>query len=505
MQAAVLFEILMKQKHILFFLLATTIFSACIKEDELKLNTNPNTNIFLEKIDRAGENRLNTNVTMHWSADDQDGYVVGYEVSLDNITWSFTTKQDSVFRFSILNGDTTDINLYVRAIDNDGNKDLTPAYLKIPIKNTIPTVAFDDNLIKCDSVYSVFSLLFSANDLDGNETIDSIYLKINNGNWFALSKQSTFVTFVPNNPTLAGNDQAKVYLGYDAIKLNKQINGLLVDGSNQVFLKARDFSGAESAIDTLSPFFLRRKTSDLLVLDAYNIATIPNADVVYKEVLQSVYGAVDYYDFFRQNKAYFPSIWKPTFSLFLNLYDKVFWYSDNIASNNNAMLLESGASAIQNYLNADGKLFVCSDFANNAYPLAFSKTSPVFQFSPADSFQTFFAANQKASIPKDSLMVPNSAAGNGYPTLLASSFADAVDPFFEKSNATVIYTANTKRNAGLTNTKVVMAKTQNANGKTNQVFCSIDLFKMQGDANANGQQDELKQLFQKIFLDEFNW
>ena len=173
----------MKQTRILFFLLVTTIFSACIKEDELKLNTNPNTNIFLEKIDRVGENRLNTNVTMHWSADDQDGYVIGYEISLDNITWSFTTKQDSVFRFSILNGDTTDINLYVRAIDNDGNKDLTPAYLKIPIKNTIPTVAFDDNLIKCDSVYSVFSLLFSANDLDGNETIDSIYLKINNGNW----------------------------------------------------------------------------------------------------------------------------------------------------------------------------------------------------------------------------------------------------------------------------------------------------------------------------------
>ena len=169
----------MKQTRILFFLLVTTIFSACIKEDELKLNTNPNTNIFLEKIDRVGENRLNTNVTMHWSADDQDGYVIGYEISLDNITWSFTTKQDSVFRFSILNGDTTDINLYVRAIDNDGNKDLTPAYLKIPIKNTIPTVAFDDNLIKCDSVYSVFSLLFSANDLDGNETIDSIYLKIN--------------------------------------------------------------------------------------------------------------------------------------------------------------------------------------------------------------------------------------------------------------------------------------------------------------------------------------
>ena len=63
----------MKHTRILFFLLVTTIFSACIKEDELKLNTNPNTNIFLEKIDRVGENRLNTNVTMHWSADDRDG------------------------------------------------------------------------------------------------------------------------------------------------------------------------------------------------------------------------------------------------------------------------------------------------------------------------------------------------------------------------------------------------------------------------------------------------
>ena len=274
---------------------------------------------------------------------------------------------------------------------------------------------------------------------------------------------------------------------------------MYIDGINHIYIKARDYSGAESTIDTLNSFFLRRKTSDLLVLDAYNIATTPSADLVYKEVLQSVYGAADFYDFFRQNKAYFPSIWKPTFSLFLNLYDKVFWYSDNIASNNNAMLLESGASAIQNYLNADGKLFVSSDFANNAFPLAFSKTSPIFQFSPADSFQTFFAANQKASIPKDSFLIPNPLAGSGYPVLQASSFADAVDPFFEKSNATVIYTANIKRNSGVTNTKVVMAKTQNANGKTNQVFCSIDLFKMQADADTNGQQDELKKLFQKIF------
>ncbi len=496
------------KKFLLFvslFFICALLFISCTKENELKVNTNPVTQMFLGNIERFGDNRLNTNVSMHWSGEDKDGYVVGYEVSTDNVNWTFTTKQDSVFRFTIESGDSSDKDLYIRAIDNDGNKDLTPAYLKIPIKNTIPVIAFDDNLIKSDSVYSVFSLLWSASDLDGSETIDSIFLKLNNGNWFAVSKNTTFITIVPATPEVPGFTGGRVHIGYEGINSNRIINRLAVEGMNNVYIKARDLSGADSKIDTLEPFFLKRKTSDLLVLDAFNISTTPNADVVYKDIIASAYGAYDYYDFYRQNKAYFPSLWKPTFSLFLNLYDKVFWYSDNIASNSNSMLIESAATAIQAYLNNNGKLFISSDFSNNAAPLAFVKTSPVFQYSPMDSFQTFFAANQKASIPTDSLVEPDAINGNGYPILKATSFLDACDPYFPKSNAAVLYRAQIRRTNGVTNTKVVMAKTQNASGKTNQVFSSIDLFKLQGDGNGNGQTDELKILFQKILLDEFNW
>lgn len=491
-------------------LLVVLLFSmllACKKEDELKPNTEPDTKLFLSSINRTGTDRLNAVVEMNWSADDKDGYIVGYEFSFDNINWVYTTEQDSTFRFSLNAGsDTTDINFYVRAIDDDGNKDKTPAFLKIPIKNTLPTIALDRNYIKGDSVYSVFSIFWTANDLDGVATLDSVYVKINNGNWFAISKNFNFASFVTDNPEIAGSTTASVFAGNSSINLNRKINGLVVGASNKIYIKVKDLSGAESLVDSLNPFILRRKTSDLLVLDAFNIATTPNADVVYRTALSTAYGAYDYYDFYRQSNAYFPKLWRPTFLLMMNLYDKIFIYSDNnspVAPG--FMLLEDGSGAFQDYLNQGGKLLIVTDVNNNAGTGAFSKTSTLFQYTPADSFQTFFAANQKASLPVDSLLMPDEVNAIGYPKLKVSNFADAVDPFFAKSSALPVYKAQIRRTNGVTNTRIICAKTLNVSSQTNQIFFSMDLFKLQGDADGNGQQDELQKFFEKVLKDEFNW
>ncbi len=480
--------------------------SACRKEDGLVKNSDPETHIFLNKIDRSGVNRLNTIVHMHWSGEDKDGYVVAYEISFDNINWSLTAKQDTVFSFSIDSGsDTTDIDFYVRAIDNDGNKDKTPAYLKIPIKNTVPTISLDQNMIKSDTVYSVFSLLWTATDLDGFENLDSIYIKINTSDWYAVSKNYSFVTIVPETPEAIGSTDAKVFLGYDTLLSAKRIKGLTVGASNQIQVKVKDVSGAESEIDSLDLFFLKRKTSDLLLLDAYNIAATPSADDVYRTTVSAAYGIYDYYNFYQNSNANIPAVWMPTFRMFMGLYDKVVWYSDNIASTNNAMLLELGATAIQAYLNKNGKLMILSDFDNRPVPNSFPIISTVFQFSPMDSFQTFYANNQNATLPVDSLAIPDPVDGIGYPLLKVSHFMGSVDPFFPKSNAKIIYRAQIRRAVGVSNTKAIAAKTQNIQGKTNQVFFSAELFKMQADADGNGQQDELRKVFEKVLLDEFNW
>ena len=101
--------------RVLFCILISVSIFFCTKEDELKPNTDPITNLYLSSINRSGSDRLNAIVDMRWSGEDKDGYIVGYEISFDNINWSYTTDQDSVFRFSINNGsDTTDINFYVR-------------------------------------------------------------------------------------------------------------------------------------------------------------------------------------------------------------------------------------------------------------------------------------------------------------------------------------------------------------------------------------------------------
>jgi hypothetical protein len=480
------------------------VFSSCKKEDAKLQNADPSTSIFLTKIDRTGEDRLNTNVTMHWNGDDKDGIVTGYEISFDNINWSFTTKQDSTFKFSISGGsDTTDIDFYVRAVDNDNNRDQTPAYLKIPIKNTLPTIALDDDLIKSDTVASVFSILWTANDLDGNETIDSVFIKINSGEWYGVSKNTFFVSVVPVSPGSNGIGEAKIYQGYESQLLSKRIQGLNIGDVNTVYVKVRDVSGAESTVDTLDPFFLKRKTSDLLVIDGYKILVTPDPTTIYLPAITAAYDSFDRFDMYAGGNN-IPVVWKPTFSLFLGLYDKVFWYSDN-TQNNNSMLLESAAGAIQEYLNNNGKLFAVSDFANNAAPNNFENNSPIFQYAPMDSFQTFFAANQKATIPVDSLIVPDAITGIGYPLLKASSFADAVDPFFPKVSAEIIYSAQIRRTSGVTNTRIICARTKNSSNKTNQVFFSADLYKFLGDADTNGQQDELQKLFEKVFDDEFNW
>ena len=107
-------------------------------------NIAPETHLAVKSIERFGADRLNSKVSMSWYGTDVDGYVTGYELSLDGTTWKHSTKQDSVFLFSIPAGsDTADITLYVRAIDNQGQRDESPASLVFPLKNAPPVAEVD--------------------------------------------------------------------------------------------------------------------------------------------------------------------------------------------------------------------------------------------------------------------------------------------------------------------------------------------------------------------------
>ena len=46
------------------------------------------------------------------------------------------------------------------------------------------------------------------------------------------------------------------------------MDGLLADAPNQMYLKVQDLAGMESPVDSSNVFFLRQKTSDLLLVGA---------------------------------------------------------------------------------------------------------------------------------------------------------------------------------------------------------------------------------------------
>ena len=106
-------------------------------------NILPETRMSLDSINLSGEDRLNSVVKLSWFGSDADGYVVGYEVRVDEGPWVGTNRTDSTMVLAIPAGlDSADLAVEVRAIDNEGGVDASPARLIVPIKNSPPTAEF---------------------------------------------------------------------------------------------------------------------------------------------------------------------------------------------------------------------------------------------------------------------------------------------------------------------------------------------------------------------------
>ena len=465
-------------------------FAASCNKGRLNDNAPPETTIFLDTISLTGTDRLTTEFRLFWAGEDVDGYVTGYELSFDGTNWSEpVTTQDSTFNFSISAGsDTVDIDVYIRAIDNLEDRDPTPAYLRIPIKNSPPVV---DSLLSIpDTIQSVFSVVWTITDPDGDETLDSIFVKINGSGWYGLDPTVSAATFVPQNPETAGATDCDVYADLSATLLSKSIEGLLVEGDNVVYVKARDIAGSESEVDTTNVFHVLRKTSDLLVVNTHESSVSPTPQEVYHPIITAVYsGGFDYLDMKTGGGKNLPQFWSPTFELLVNLYDKVFWYSDD-SDLDGQMYLDAAAAVLLNYLDQGGKLFITTEFVSG-----YQNDSPIIDLAPMDSLST---SSGQARITTDSVAYPNLFI-SGYDTLVPSSFITGADPFYVSSGDSVLYNAQVKRVGGWSGPTTIAAIKTNSATQTNMVFFSIELHKLNGNPTA------LQNLFSQVLLNEFNW
>lgn len=485
-------------KNIFFGVLVLFAF-ACEKGSE-EQNQAPDTTFSVESINLTGENRLNSIVRLTWYGTDPDGYVNGFELSRDLINWDYTTIQDSTFKFSISgNSDTADIKIYVRAIDNENLTDPTPAELSIPIRNTAPTVEFDDNLTIPDTAYLVATTQWSAADIDGDETVTNVLISLNGAKWYEVNKTKRIFSIVPTDPSATDTTNALVYYATDANPASLQIEGLLVNDTNRILIKAIDQAGAESKIDTSSTFYLKGKTNDLLIVSGtQNISGGIDPNSVYNSIFQQINAPFDYFDLTVGNGKYQPKIWNITFKLQLAFYTKLFFHADNTLYTNpytgtKLLLLEYAALSLQEYANSGGKYLLSTSFAWDTNIDGFKGTLPLESLSSEN-----YGGNDGTTLYRDSAIVSSIP---GYPDLSPTDFRlPAIGVYnIDSLDSEVLYTANvTKgRNGVWTNTKTI-ASGRRQNGKLNQIYFAIQLWQLRNDPA------ELNNLFNQIINVEFN-
>ncbi len=465
-------------KYIGTFFLVILLVASCKKNYSVE-NSPPETYIFLDKIELTGPNRLKTTVTLHWFGEDKDGKIAGFEISVNNGAWEFTERYDSTFIFSIPStSDTADIDFKVRAIDDEGQKDPTPAHLIVPVKNTEPVASFIDDDLLPDTLPLVITLQLSGNDPDGYETLDSLYIKVNNSPWYPLPKNTSLVSFIAENPTQAGTGNAKIYLNTETAPQTFSISDFNNDGNNVFYVKAKDKGNLFSEIDTSKTFFIRKKQGEWLFIDHWKLANPQRPITMFAPIFQNANRSYDYLDF----NAYKPQYFNPTLRILVENHSKLFWFAQGEASRLDVLL--SAESILQNHLNADGKLLLM-------FPLysGIPSDNAIFGIIPGDSISS---VSINGRIPTGDTLITKD---NTYPELINGhiGFITNLNPIYLKPGATALYDADTLGN-NWQGPKTLAAKNFK-NGNTNIIFFNIGIHQLNGNGNLNILFDRIETEF----------
>lgn len=482
-------------KLILFSFLTIFIFSCKDRTGDINQLKTPETSIFVSTVNLGGIYSLAGNIKLNWSGQSPNGFIKSYEVAIDYspctndqsklnaLTWAKTSKTDSSFLFNIPKGQIfAKVTFYVRAIDQLDIKDATPACLEIPIKNSIPSVVLDklyNTQATYDTVHSVFTISWKAQDTDGAANLDSIYLKMNDSKWVALPRNITQVTFVPLNPSAMDSSVCKILLGNEAKLYTKNIGGLKLNNTNIVRIKAKDISNSFSQNDSTKVFYCKRKTSDLLYIDAYS--TNEDLTILNPIFIDLFPQGIDKYNLI----SYKPLLWNITFVEYIKLYKKVYWNNDD------SNLLELGAASVESYLSDGGKALISTYTTKN------DTTSPIARFAP---FQSLTLDKFNGVIIEDynTLSGFNSNANKK----LFSTGGGFVSPkaqFLKAGASNYIQSLDSLKDerGRWIGSNILATSTKAANGKTNQIFFTVPLHRL------NGNPTELKNLLNQILNTEF--
>ncbi len=517
----------MKSKLIFLFVLLGSLFyiscSESITGTKLE-NLPPETKIFLFPDSTDAISKQKSKLRIFWWGDDPDGFVIGYYIKWENQPWAFTTKTDSTFTLSITGMDTN-YTFYVAAVDNNGNSkydnqiirnninfgpepfvdknangiyddgelfidignvDPTPAQFRFPIKNSPPEISFQKNSEVPETTFTAASFAWTVSDIDGDETVDKIYIALNDtSNFVELPGHISFITIIANPPFNSDVVEANIYFGSSINQpYSLKLPNLKLNSLNRFYVKAKDIAGAFSKTismpDSSRIWYVKKPKGEILLIDDYTIAD--NAEQFYLKMLDSISlgGKYDYLDIkFGKTSTtpgiFLPKFINPTFTATMRLFKVVFWFTDNNPT------LEVAQLSIRNYTESGGKILLSMIF-----PQTFD-TRSLGDFLPIDSVSqtpiSFIPFNTPVNVTSEGQAI-------GYPDLQRDNQGTVarIRTFYPSSAAaTKLYTL------GVSGNPIIGFK----DNDSRRIFIGLPLHRL------NGGQSNVKEFFRKVFIDEF--
>jgi len=474
-------------------------------------NLAPETSLFLYPDSTISQQP--SKLVVNWWGDDPDGIVVGYYYKWNGEQWQFTLENEISFALQIGASDTL-YGFEVASVDNNGNGkydanitqngidfgaepfednngdniynegesfidigtiDPTPAQQNFPIRNTTPTIEWNQLTSLPAESFPVMTLGWNADDLDGIESIQSINIALNDSTQtISLDGEIRTITIRVEDINSA-NPLMQILVNGNLFE--QKLPGIKLDADNIIYVQAEDISGAKSKFITLpneeeANWFVHKPKGKVLVID--NNTKIDNSVEFYKENLDALSNGnlENNYDVWDIHKYEIPykSI---TFIETIKLFDILFWYSDNQPD------IDLAAGTIKKFIDNGGKVLFTTVLPHPVDVLQLQDILPIDSLSAPIKF----LSSNLSIEPEDSTL--------GYPELKTTGSSIKVQTFFPSAaSAKSLYQLTPDVGVGSN----VIAFKSNDN---NIFFFGLPLHECDGNVG------NVKIMLEKIFFEDF--
>jgi hypothetical protein len=375
----------------LILILLFLLFLSCEEKVTGDFNANqpPETSIFVQSSDSL--NPTQSVQKIFWDGKDPDGFVAGFYYSFGENPqiedWIWTTERNKTFRLQISGADTVYL-FQVKAVDNQGVEDPTPAIQIFPIINSPPTISWAVGSTIPDTTFTVATFLWNSSDPDGDSTIAFFeYALDDTSEWRQVSGEKRSLTLTADDGVL--------------------------EGEHSFFLRAVDIAGAKSSLirmpETPTRFwYAKTPLGRYLLIDDYEVESGASAfpDAYYQSMLNTILSqSGDDFSYWNIEDQFPRAIQQ--FSETLKLFERVIWYTDLITQSDPHFI--AAQVSIPLFRETGGKIVYTVQFNSG-----FGVQGDPLIFSPVDSLGTLYNI-----ILSNTDYYPDATFQNAFPNLPA--------------------------------------------------------------------------------------